>query len=163
MNKNMEICMCGWYSLLPNACACCLLPRVSCRKFRGGHHGNAVFRFARVELWFSTYVHYHKFQLDVATTDEFKEVLRLPRAVTQRNRGNERISWSIDKHRLNKQDIHKMHIEYCLNGSANWTPTHLRGRRPATTPSPCGGWTPLGRLRGPPHLTSATCEIAYYI
>jgi len=31
--------------------------------------------FANVELWFSTYVHYHKFQLDVATTDERKEIL----------------------------------------------------------------------------------------
>jgi hypothetical protein len=31
--------------------------------------------FGNVELWFSTYVHYHKFQLDVATTDERKEIL----------------------------------------------------------------------------------------
>jgi len=31
--------------------------------------------FNNVELWFSTYVHYHKFQLDVATTDERKEIL----------------------------------------------------------------------------------------
>jgi len=31
--------------------------------------------FNQVELWFSTYVHYHKFQLDVATTDERKEIL----------------------------------------------------------------------------------------
>jgi hypothetical protein len=31
--------------------------------------------FGGVELWFSTYVHYHKFQLDVATTDERKEIL----------------------------------------------------------------------------------------
>jgi len=31
--------------------------------------------FNDVELWFSTYVHYHKFQLDVATTDERKEIL----------------------------------------------------------------------------------------
>jgi len=30
--------------------------------------------FNQVELWFSTYVHYHKFQLDVATTDERKEI-----------------------------------------------------------------------------------------
>jgi hypothetical protein len=31
--------------------------------------------FGDVELWFSTYVHYHKFQLDVATTDEDREIL----------------------------------------------------------------------------------------
>lgn len=31
--------------------------------------------FGNVELWFSTYVHYHKFQLDVATTDERKEMI----------------------------------------------------------------------------------------
>jgi hypothetical protein len=31
--------------------------------------------FGNVELWFSTYVHYHKFQLDVATTDERQEIL----------------------------------------------------------------------------------------
>lgn len=31
--------------------------------------------FGNVELWFSTYVHYHKFQLDVATTDEREEIL----------------------------------------------------------------------------------------
>jgi hypothetical protein len=30
--------------------------------------------FGNVELWFSTYVHYHKFMLDVATTDERKEI-----------------------------------------------------------------------------------------
>jgi len=28
-----------------------------------------------IELWFSTYVHYHKFKLDVQTTDEDKEIL----------------------------------------------------------------------------------------
>jgi hypothetical protein len=31
--------------------------------------------FGNVELWFSTYVHYHKFQLDVATTDERSEIM----------------------------------------------------------------------------------------
>lgn len=31
--------------------------------------------FTNVELWFSTYVHYHKFMLDVATTDEQQEIL----------------------------------------------------------------------------------------
>lgn len=31
--------------------------------------------FGNIELWFSTYVHYHKFQLDVATTDERKEIM----------------------------------------------------------------------------------------
>jgi len=31
--------------------------------------------FGSVELWFKTYVHYHKFQLDVATTDEQKEIM----------------------------------------------------------------------------------------
>lgn len=31
--------------------------------------------YHRIELWFSTYVHYHKFQLDVSTTDEDKEIL----------------------------------------------------------------------------------------
>jgi len=31
--------------------------------------------FGNVELWFRTYVHFHKFQLDVATTDEQKEIL----------------------------------------------------------------------------------------
>lgn len=30
--------------------------------------------FGSVELWMSTYVHYHKFQLDVATTDERREI-----------------------------------------------------------------------------------------
>lgn len=31
--------------------------------------------FGNVELWFKTYVHYHKFQLDVATTDEKQEIM----------------------------------------------------------------------------------------
>jgi len=31
--------------------------------------------FGNVELWFKTYVHYHKFQLDVATTDEKEEIM----------------------------------------------------------------------------------------
>jgi len=31
--------------------------------------------FSEVDLWFSTYVHYHKFLLDVATTDERKEMI----------------------------------------------------------------------------------------
>lgn len=31
--------------------------------------------FGNVELWFQTYVHYHKFNLDVATTDEKEEIL----------------------------------------------------------------------------------------
>lgn len=31
--------------------------------------------FGNVELWFTTYVHYHKFNLDVATTDERTEIL----------------------------------------------------------------------------------------
>jgi len=30
--------------------------------------------FNDVELWFSTYVHYHKFQLDVSTTDEDQQI-----------------------------------------------------------------------------------------
>lgn len=39
--------------------------------------------FSKVELWLSTYVHFHKFQLDVATTDEQEEELYpLPRANT---------------------------------------------------------------------------------
>lgn len=31
--------------------------------------------YSDIELWFSTYVHYHKFMLDVATTDEQEEIL----------------------------------------------------------------------------------------
>jgi hypothetical protein len=31
--------------------------------------------FGSIELWFKTYVHYHKFQLDVATTDEKEEIM----------------------------------------------------------------------------------------
>jgi len=31
--------------------------------------------FGNVELWFKTYVHYHKFQLDVATTDEEQPIM----------------------------------------------------------------------------------------
>lgn len=39
------------------------------------HTVTQYLEFSEVELWFSTYVHYHKFLLDVATTDERKEML----------------------------------------------------------------------------------------